>query len=296
MTAPDERREGAWLEVVAPGVLTLVQDLGRPGWAHIGVGRSGAADASALRLANRLVANAEGAAGLEVLMGGLRLRAHGPVTVALAGAPAPAWVGRARVGRHAPLELDDGDELRLGPPDRGLRTYVAVRGGVDVPAVLGSRSTDVLGGIGPAALAAGDVLPVGPPPDAWPVVDVAPVAPWPDEAVLPVVPGPHVDWFDDGLAVLRDAVGYTVTPATNRVALRLDGPVIARAGDARGRELPSLGLVPGAVQVPPDGLPVVFGVDHPVTGGYPVLAVVRAHALGALAQVRPGERVRFARD
>jgi biotin-dependent carboxylase-like uncharacterized protein len=272
-----------------------VQDLGRPGWAHVGVGRSGAADPGALRLANRLVANPEGAAGLEVLLGGLRLRAQGPVTVALAGALAPAWVGRVEVGPHAPLELRDGDELRLGTPGRGLRTYVAVRGGVDVPPVLGSRSTDVLGGIGPAPLAPGDVLPVGPAPGEWPLVDVAPVRAAPDEAVLPVVSGPHVDWFDDGLTVLCGAAGYTVTPATNRVALRLDGPEVARRAGARGRELPSLGLVPGAVQVPPEGLPVVFGVDHPVTGGYPVLAVVRSHALGALAQVRPGERVWFTR-
>ncbi|MGY4645413.1 biotin-dependent carboxylase-like uncharacterized protein [Cellulomonas sp. URHB0016] len=261
----------------------------------MGVGRSGAADPAALRLANRLVGNAEGAAGLEVLMGGLRLRPHGPVTVALAGAPAPAWVDGVPVGPHAPLELRDGAELRLGPPDRGLRTYVAVRGGVDVPAVLGSRSTDVLGRIGPAAVAVGDELPVGSPPDAWPVVDVAPVRPWPDEVVLPVVPGPHVDSFDDGMAVLCGAAGYTVAPATNRVAVRLDGPVVPRDRRALGRELPSLGLVPGAVQVPPDGLPLVFGVDHPVTGGYPVVAVVRGRALGALAQVRPGERVWFAR-
>ncbi|MBO9555455.1 biotin-dependent carboxyltransferase family protein [Cellulomonas sp.] len=284
---------GPAVEVVAPGVLALVQDLGRPGWAHVGVGRSGAADPAALRLANRLVANPEGAAGVELLMGGLRLRARGAVTVALAGAPAPAWVGRTLVGHHAPLELDDGDELRVGAPSRGLRTYVAVRGGVAVPAVLGSRSTDVLGGIGPAALAAGDVLPVGPAPDEWPVVDVAPVRPWPDDVVLPVVVGPHADWFDDGLGALCGSEGYTVTPATNRVALRLDGRTVARVESAAGRELPSHGLVPGAVQVPPNGLPLVFGVDHPVTGGYPVLAVVRAHALGALAQVRPGERVRF---
>ncbi|GIG22154.1 allophanate hydrolase [Cellulomonas chitinilytica] len=284
-----------YLEVVAPGVLTLVQDLGRPGWAHVGVGRSGAADPAALRLANRLVANPEGAAGLEVLMGGLRLRAHGPVAVAVTGAPAPAWVGSTPVGEHAPVELRDGDELRVGAPGRGLRTYVAVRGGVDVPPVLGSRSTDVLGGIGPAPLVTGDVLPVGPPPAGWPLVDVAPVRPWPDVVVLPVVVGPHADWFDDGLTVLCGADGYAVTPATNRVALRLDGPTVARAAAARGRELPSQGLVPGAVQVPPDGLPVVFGVDHPVTGGYPVLAVVRAHALGALGQLRPGERVWFVR-
>ncbi len=291
----EARAAHAVLEVLDPGVQTLVQDLGRPGWAHVGVGRSGAADGAALRLANRLVANPEGAAGLEVLMGGLRLRTRVPVTVALAGAPGPAWVDGVRVGPHAPLELPRGAVLRLGPPVRGLRTYVAVRGGVDVPPVLGSRATDVLGGIGPSPLAAGDVLAVGPPPVGWPVVDVAAVRLWPDRWVLPVVPGPHVDWFADGLDALLAGEGYVVTPASNRVALRLDGAPVTRTDERDGVELASQGLVAGAVQVPPDGAPVVFGVDHPVTGGYPVVGVVRSSALGVLGQVRPGERVRFVR-
>lgn len=300
-TAARDAADGApALEVVEPGLLTLVQDLGRVGWAHVGVGRSGAADPVALRLANRLVGNPEGAAGLEVLMGGLRLRARGPVTVALAGAPGPAWVAGVPVGRHAPVEVADGAEVRLGPPSRGLRTYLAVRGGVDVPPVLGSRASDRLGGIGPAPLTTGDVLPVGAPPTGWPLVDVAPVRPWPDEVRLPVRPGPHADWFDDGLDALCGRPGaepdaYRVTPSSDRVALRLDGPRIHRAPVRESSELPSLGLVPGAVQVPPDGLPVVFGVDHPVTGGYPVLAVLRSSALGLLAQLRPGEPVRFVR-
>ena len=199
------------LEVLDPGVLTLVEDLGRPGWAHVGVGRSGAADGGALRLANRLVANDEGAAGLEVLLGGLRLRAVGDVTVALAGATGPAWLDGRPVGHEAVLELRSGAELRLGTVTSGLRTYVAVRGGIDVPPVLGSRSTDQLAGLGPAPLRAGDVLAVGPAPAGWPVVDLAPVPPPPDRVELPVVPGPHADWFVDVLAavaggrVARDA-------------------------------------------------------------------------------------------
>ncbi|MEZ0448171.1 biotin-dependent carboxyltransferase family protein [Cellulomonas sp. ICMP 17802] len=283
------------IEVLEPGLLTLVEDLGRPGWAHVGVGRSGAADAGALRLANRLVANDEGAAGLEVLLGGLRVRARGPLTVALTGGRGPAWVDGRPVGHEAVLELADGAELRLGTVVAGLRTYVAVRGGIDVPPVLGSRSTDQLAGLGPAPLAAGDVLPVGHAPRDWPLVDVAPVGPWPAHVELPVVPGPHADWFDDPLARLCWAHDYLVTPATNRVAVRLDGPVVARRPDRVGRELPSEGLVVGAVQVPPDGRPVVFSVDHPVTGGYPVAAVVRRHALGRLGQLRPGDPVRFVR-
>ncbi|MBO3083424.1 biotin-dependent carboxyltransferase family protein [Cellulomonas fengjieae] len=282
----------AALEVVDPGLLTLVEDLGRPGWAHVGVGRSGAADPGALRLANRLVANDEGAAGLEVLLGGLVVRAAGDLTVALTGAPGSAWVDGRPVGHAAVLEVPAGAELRLGSATAGLRTYVAVRGGIDVPPVLGSRSTDQLAGLGPAPLTAGDVLPVGPAPRDWPLVDVAPVRPVPP--VLPVVPGPHAEWFDDPLGLLCGQE-YHVTPATNRVAVRLTGPPLRRAAWFDRRELASVGLVVGAVQVPPDGQPVVFCVDHPVTGGYPVAAVVRGHALGLLGQLRPGDPVRFVR-
>ncbi|WP_028050189.1 biotin-dependent carboxyltransferase family protein [Cellulomonas sp. URHD0024] len=277
------------IEVIDPGVLTLVQDLGRPGWAHVGVGRSGAADAGALRLANRLVANDEHAAGLEVLLGGLRVRTLGPVTVAITGAPGPVWIDGRPVAHDAVLELAAGSQVRLGTSTVGLRSYVAVRGGIAVPAVLGSRSTDQFAGIGPAPLAAGDVLPVGPAPRDWPIVDLAPQRPWPTEIVLPVQPGPQVTWFDDGLAALCGHE-FTVTPATNRVALRLSGPAVRRR---QARELPSAGLVPGAVQIPPDGQPVVFGVDHPVTGGYPVLAVVRGRALDVIGQLRPGKGLRF---
>lgn len=277
------------IEVVDPGVLTLVEDLGRPGWAHVGVGRAGAADSGALRLANRLVANPQDAAGLEVLLGGLRLRATSPHTLAVTGAPGPVWVDGTPVAHNAVLELSAGASLQVGTSTVGLRSYVAVRGGIAVPRVLGSRSTDQLAGIGPAPLRAGDLLPVGEAPADWPVVDLVATRAWPAQVVLPVLAGPQVDWFDDGLATLC-AEPYTVTPATNRVALRLAGTAIRRRAD---RELPSAGLVPGAVQVPPDGQPVVFGVDHPVTGGYPVLAVVRARALDLLGQVRPGEPVRF---
>jgi biotin-dependent carboxylase-like uncharacterized protein len=294
MSGPMSGPIAAAIEVLEPGLLTLVEDLGRPGWAHIGVGRSGAADAGALRLANRLVANEEGAAGLEVLLGGLTVRARGDLTVALTGGRGPAWVDGRPVGHEAVLELAAGAELRLGTVTAGLRTYVAVRGGIDVPAVLGSRSTDQLAGLGPAPLAAGDVLPVGPAPDDWPLVDVAPLRAEPGRVALPLVAGPHADWFDDAVARLC-AAEYRVTPATNRVAVRLAGDAIRRRPERDGRELPSEGLVVGAVQVPPDGQPVVFSVDHPVTGGYPVVAVVRRHALGLLGQLRPGDPVRFVR-
>ncbi len=278
----------AVLEVLAPGVLTLVQDRGRPGLAAVGVGRSGAADAGALRLANRLVGNGPGAAGLEVLLGGVELRLPAGGVVALAGAEVPAWVDDVPVAPHTATRVRPGGVLRTGHAVRGLRLYVAVRGGVAVPAVLGSRASDRLADLGPAPLAAGDVLPVGTDVVAaaqpWP----EPPRAWSDPAVLRVLPGPRPDWFPAGaLAAVSGTVGR-VTPASDRVALRLDGPVVPRLD--RG-ELPSEPLVPGAVQVPPDGRPVVFGADHPVTGGYPVLGVLDARSRDVAAQLRPGDAV-----
>jgi KipI family sensor histidine kinase inhibitor len=283
----------AALTVLDPGVLTLVEDLGRPGWAHVGVGRAGAADPAALRLANRLVGNPEDAAALEVLLGNLRLRADGPATVALTGAPGAADVDGHPVGRNAPLELAPGQVLHLATAEAGLRVYLAVRGGVDVEPVLGSRSSDQLASLGPALLVAGDRVAAGPIPLQPPPVDVAPVHDWPHEVTLHATPGPHADWFEDAAAALEDPAGWLVTPATNRVALRLDGTPLRRTAARQKAELAPAGLVPGAVQVPPNGLPIVFGVDHPVTGGYPVVAVVRHDDLRWLGQLRPGERVRL---
>jgi biotin-dependent carboxylase-like uncharacterized protein len=202
-----------------------------------------------------------------------------PVTVA--GRPAPV---------NAPVTVPAGAELVLGAPAVGLRTYVAVRGGVDVPPVLGSRSTDRLSGLGPEPLRAGTLLAIGTAAGEEPIVDVAPVRPPSDRPVLRVLPGPRRDWLaaDAWSRLISD--GWTVSADSDRVGLRLTGP---RLGRARDDELPSEGLVPGAVQVPPDGAPVLFLADHPVTGGYPVLAVVVTADLPAAAQLRPGDEVRF---
>jgi len=280
------------IAVLRAGRGATVQDLGRPGFAHLGIGRSGAADRGSLRLANRLVGNTEGAAGLEVTLGGLAVRFDAAATVALAGAPCPVRLGGRGAALHAPLAARTGDVLELGAPPRGVRTYLAVRGGIAVAPVLGSRSTDVLGGIGPEPVRAGDVLPVGRGAPSWPVVDVAPVAPLPDRFALRAAPGPRADWFaPDALDRLR-AGPWHVTPAADRIAIRLAGPPLPRT---RPGELPPEGMVAGAVQVPPDGRPVVLLVDHPVTGGYPVLAVVAAADLDLAAQCRPGDPVTFRR-
>jgi biotin-dependent carboxylase-like uncharacterized protein len=180
--------------------------------------------------------------------------------------------------------------LELGVPPVGLRTYLAVRGGIDVPPVLGSRSTDTLSGLGPAPLRAGDRLPVGRRAAAEPFVDVAPVGAPSARPVLSVLPGPRRDWLEPSAWDSLVTSEWAVTPDSDRVGLRLAGPRLERC---TSDELPSEGLVPGAIQVPPDGAPVLFLTDHPVTGGYPVLAVVTTAGLSATAQLRPGDVVRF---
>ncbi|WP_049575399.1 biotin-dependent carboxyltransferase family protein, partial [Nonomuraea sp. SBT364] len=185
-----------------------------------------------------------------------------------------------------------GGEVALGAPVWGLRTYLAVRGGVAVEPVLGSRSTDSLSGLGPPPLAAGTVLPVGGADGLAEVgVDLAPL-PGPGPAVLRVWPGPRDDWFAEGALASLCGGPYVVSQDSNRVGVRLRGAELARS---RKGELPSEGMVTGAVQVPPSGQPIVFLADHPPTGGYPVIAVVREADLGVAAQVRPGDVVRFAR-
>jgi biotin-dependent carboxylase-like uncharacterized protein len=278
------------ITVLATGPLSLLQDDGRPGLAgSSGVGRSGAADRGAYALGNRLVANPRGAASIEVLAGGLRIRAERPLTVALTGAPAPATVDARPVGHNAVVPVEAGQELALGSPPVGLRTYLAVRGGIDVAPVLGSRSTDTLSGIGPAPLAVGDELPVGPQPPTFPLVDVAPVAlPEAGRVTLRAVAGPRADWAADPEALATTA--WTTSSRGDRVGVRLDGDPLRRRDEA---ELPSEGLVRGAVQLPPGGAPVLFLADHPVTGGYPVVAVVVDADVDRAAQLRPGQPVRF---
>jgi biotin-dependent carboxylase-like uncharacterized protein len=278
------------IEITKTNPLTTIQDLGRPGLAHLGVGRSGAADPGSLRLANRLVGNHEGAAGLEITFGGFAASFDAAAVVALAGAPCPVMVSGRAESMHGPIDMAAGDEIRVAAPSSGVRTYLAVRGGVDVPRVLGSRSTDVLSGLGPEPVRKGTRLAVGVDIAGLPTVDIAPVPPIPAEIELRAWTGPRDDWFTaDALAALGSDP-YEVTPQSNRVGLRLSGPALERAVNT---ELPSEGMVRGALQVPPNGQPVLFLADHPVTGGYPVIAVVLDPDLCLAAQARPGQRLRF---
>jgi biotin-dependent carboxylase-like uncharacterized protein len=194
------------------------------------------------------------------------------------------------MGHASVIVMQPGQTLRLQYAQAGLRSYVGVRGGVAVPDVLGSRSTDTLSGLGPPPLRSGDELPVGDLAADEPVVDVAPVARPADRPVLGVLPGPRRDRLADDAWALLTSAEWAVGTDSDRVGLRLSGPALRHAASG---ELPSEGLVPGAVQVPPDGAPVLFLADHPVTGGYPVLAVVRTADLPIAAQLRPGDVVRF---
>ncbi|MBB5917080.1 biotin-dependent carboxylase-like uncharacterized protein [Nocardia transvalensis] len=297
LTAHDIRRRrregGASVRVLAPGLFSTIQDFGRPGWFHAGVGVSGAADRRSFALANRLVGNPESAAALECALGGLRLEFAEPAVVAVTGAPAPLSVDGRPEARASVVYLDEGQRLELGFAEAGLRCYVAVRGGIDVPPVLGSRSRDTLAGLGPEPLSAGDVLPIGPAPRAWPSVDVAPIATLTtDPVTVRVRLGPRDDWFRRPADLFA---GYwQASTETDRVGVRLDrvgnGPRLTRVDDA---ELPTEGMPLGAVQVPPSGQPVVFLADHPITGGYPVVGTVIDPDVDLLAQVRPGQQIRL---
>lgn len=279
------------LTVIEPGGRTTVQDLGRPGHASLGVGRSGAADQRAFALANRILGNDPGAAALETTLGGLAVRSSRAVWACVTGPSVDVLVDGSPVGVRTAFYVPAGGEIRLGVPQRGMRNYLAVRGGLAVPLLLGSAATDTLGGIGTEPVRAGDTLPIGRTPAA-PVagIDVFPAAEPPEVVELVVDPGPRADWFTADAWPQLLHTGYVVTPESDRIGVRLDGPPLPRA---RSGELPSEGLMQGAVQIPAVGTPVCFLADTPTTGGYPVLAVVRRNSLPDLAQARPGQTLRF---
>lgn len=285
---------GVTLEILQTGPLAIVEDLGRPGMSHIGVTRSGAADRRAHTLANRLVANPDDRATVEIMLGGFTAKVHGGngegVAIAVTGADTDPAVNGIPFGTNSIHYAHDGEVISLGQPRAGLRSYLAVRGGIDVEPVLGSRSYDVMSALGPSPLRRGDVLPVGPHTDDFPEVDQAPVAALDGDTIdLQVVPGPRDDWFVDPDILVR--TNWQVTDHSDRVGIRLVGmPLEYLRSD---RQLPSEGATLGAIQVPPNGFPVILGPDHPVTGGYPVIGVVTDADVDTLAQARPGQTVRL---
>jgi antagonist of KipI len=301
------------VQVLGPGLLTCVQDRGRHGHAAIGVGNSGAMDAVALRLANALVGNADDAAGLEMTLRGPRLRFTADTLVAITGAEVVARCGATALPAWRPLAIRAGSEVVFAGMRRGARACLAMGGGIAVAPVLGSRRVEVNAGLGRCAgapLRAGDELATnaGPmhagllrallagAPDAAPVVatkwSIAP-APWfdPDGPVpLAFCRGAHFEWLDAASRRALSGAEFRVGSESNRVGYRLEGPLLALAEPL---ELISEGVLPGTIQLPPGGNPIVLMAEAPTTGGYPRIAHVAAVDLARLAQRKPGDGVRF---
>lgn len=286
----DRVPEGSGIRVLEPGLLATIQDLGRPGHSSLGIAGSGALDRTALRAANRLLGNLEGAAGIEITMGGFRALAERDCWFALAGGWGQALLDGRSVDAYTAHPWRAGAELHVDWLSRGARVYLAIRGGVLAPILLGSSATDLLSRLGPDPLAAGEGIRIGPAPHAE--IPGIETALWgaPPEGVLDVrlANGPRADWFSPEAQRVLFEAEWTVSNQSDRIGIRLDGPELARI---RPDELPSEPMVPGALQVPPSGRPVILGADGPVTGGYPVIAV--ASSLDAFAQARPGTRIRF---
>ncbi|ATD69908.1 MULTISPECIES: biotin-dependent carboxyltransferase family protein [Gordonia] len=286
------------LTVLATGPLATFQDLGRHGYAHLGVPASGGADRGSLTLANRLVGNDESAATIETTLGGLRIRVEGDVLAVVTGADTSVRHNGVPVGLAATVVLREGDELAVDPPVWGLRNYLAVRGGFDVEPVLGSRSTDTLSGLGPPVLTANVRVRVGRAAGEWPSVQSAPAnTEHPRVVVLEVDEGPRADLLH--AAADLGSGTWVVGADSNRVGVRIDRaagssyPLLTHRENAG--ELRSEGVAHGSVQVPPSGRPVLFLPDHPVTGGYPVVAVLTDTAADLAAQLVPGSEIRFRR-
>lgn len=279
------------LEIVRTGPLALIQDLGRFGLAHLGVSRSGAADRRSHTLANRLLANPDDRATIEVTLGGFSARVRGgDVDIAVTGADTDPAVDGIAFGNNSVHHVRNGEMISLDVPCSGLRTYLGVRGGIDVTPVLGSRSYDVMSAIGPRPLQPGDVLPLGQVTDDYPELDQAPVAAISEQLVdLRVVPGPREDWLVDPDALVHTI--WMVSDHSDRVGMRLQGRPLQR--HRPDSPLPGEGVTRGAIQVPRNGLPVILGPDHPVTGSHPVAGVVTDDDIDTLAQLRPGQYVRL---
>ncbi|MCS3431815.1 5-oxoprolinase/urea amidolyase family protein [Klebsiella sp. BIGb0407] len=299
-SVPHISEKDASLTILATGLQTLWQDEGRAGKASMGLSASGAMDKQALYSANRIVGNPREACCLEVTQGGLRIRANKDLVLAVTGAPCLLTLTTADgqdflLAGYRPLNLAAGDQLALGTPPRGLRSYLAVRGGFVVPSVLGSCSWDSLAQTGPQPLCSGDAIQTGSHVSFSAVLldeQPANILPAAGETVtLDIMPGPRTDWFTPESATLLTTQCWQVTPQSNRIGLRLTG--MEPLTRSRTEELPSEGTCSGAIQVPANGQPVLFLRDNPVTGGYPVIAVVADYHLDLAGQIPPGVFIRF---
>ena len=276
------------IDVIDAGRWTTIQDRGRPGLERFGIPPGGAADWFAARVANELVGNAPDAALLECTATGPTLRSDVDVLAAVTG-------GHVAVADWQAVQVVHGSSLAIGTIAPGLRTYVAIRGGIDVPVVLGSRSFCQLGSFGGGfgrPLAAGDRLRLGKNVGHEPLID-----PWPPSHRLPVqgpwevhvIAGPQSDAFAGDALERLAATASRVTPAIDRMGLRLETPALR----LQAQEILTVPVTAGAIQVTPSGGLIVLLVDHQTSGGYPVIATVISADLPLLAQARPGDTVRF---
>ena len=295
MTATSTQDSGAALRVIAPAPLATIQDLGRYGYQRFGVAVSGAMDAVALRLANALVGNPPGEGAIEfTLAGGSYIVEAEVCRVAVTGGEFPLSINNASAAYNASHTLRRGSRIAIGPAVRGCRGYLAVAGGFDIAPALGSRSTHLrsrLGGLDGAALAGGQHLPLRNP-SAFLGPDLQlPPARWPaDDGPLRVVMGPQDDYYTEaGTRTFLESV-YRVTPQSDRMGYRLEGPEIEFAGDYN---IISDGIAPGSVQVVGNRQPIILLADRQTTGGYPKIATVISADLLRLAQRRPGDQLRF---
>lgn len=288
------------LEILEAGLLTTIQDGGRWGWARYGVPPSGPMDAAAFHAANQLLGNRPDAAALEITLSGPTIRARAECLIAVCGAGFDLWVGNLPVPNWHAVYVRSGQLIRFGQLRNGARAYLAIAGGLALPNYLGSQSTYLKGGFGGLegrALRPGDRLPCGRAAfadlaqragKAWPR-DQRP--PYSNTPTLRVILGPQQDYFSQvGLETFL-STPYKLTPAADRMGIRLQGAAIQHCGPTG---IPSDGVVSGSIQVPPDGQPIVMMVDHQTTGGYPKIATLLQADLPLLAQCLPGDEVRFA--
>ncbi|MBI3454173.1 MAG: biotin-dependent carboxyltransferase [Candidatus Rokubacteria bacterium] len=288
------------LIVVEPGLLTTVQDLGRPGYQRVGIPPSGPLDRAAFIVANRLVGNLDGAAGLELTLRGPRLEVRRECVVAVTGADMGFTVNGQAAPTWTAVHVRPGDLVAFRMVTTGCRAYLAVAGGLDLPPALGSRATYLrgrLGGLEGRALQKGDGLPIGAPSRGLDRVEGRTVPParrpaYPAEVECRVALGPQDDRFTpEGVAAFLGNP-YEVTPQADRMGYRLKGPMITHAA---GHDIVSDGIPLGGVQVPGDSQPIVLLVDRQTTGGYTKIATVISADIGRIGQTKPGHRVRFRR-
>jgi antagonist of KipI len=282
--------------VEAPGFLTTVQDLGRPGRAAAGISASGAADPIALRIGNRLVGNDGGAAAFELTIVGGAFRFTADGVVAIAGADPQGRLDDRPVASWRAFAVHAGETLACGALRGGARSYLCFRGGVSVPLLFGSASTHLLTGLGGfegRALRAGDRVPLGSTVAGAPLpgsIDASAIPGYRAGEPFRVTPGPQSDWFDEEAHAVFHETDWRVAEACDRMGIRLKGGRVRQQGT---RELTTEGVPLGAIQIPPDGEPIVLFVEHQTTGGYPKIANVVSADLPAVGQLRPRDRVRF---